>query len=345
MKRKEEAIFASSFYFKRMSKRIIGLGNALVDILTQIESDETLEKLDFGRGSMNLVGRDTHERISSFVAGLEQKMISGGSAANTVRGLARLGIPCSYIGKIGPDTLGDFMRDEMNALGIHPQLIETETPTGRCMVLISPDGERTMATFLGAAIELEHHEIMPEMFDGYDLLHIEGYLVQNHELIRQAVCKARQASLMISLDMASYNVVEENQDFLHSLVKDYVDLLFANEDEARAFTGKEPEEAVKELGEMCEIAVVKIGAQGSLVACGGTVHRIEPLPAQVVDTTGAGDLYATGFLYGLSKGLPLQECGEIGSLVAAKAIETIGPTLTPDRLDEIKTVLTKKADA
>ena len=330
-------MFPLFFYY--MSKRIIGLGNALADILTQIESDAPLEKLGFGRGSMNLVGRDTHEHISELTAGMENKVISGGSAANTIRGLARLGIPCSYIGKIGPDTVGDFMRNEMQALGVHPQLIETDTPTGRCMVLISPDGERTMATFLGAAVELAHHEIAPEMLEGYDILHIEGYLVQNHDLIREAVRKAKAAGLMISLDMASYNVVEENHTFLTGLVRDYVDLLFANEDEARVFTGKEPEEAVREIAAMCEIAVVKTGPKGSLIAVAGEITPIEAIPAKVVDTTGAGDLYATGFLYGLSLGLPLHECGEIGSLVAAKAIETIGPTLTPAGLKEILAVL------
>ena len=325
-----------------MDKCIIGLGNALADILTRIESDDILDNLGFGRGSMHLVGRDTHERISGLLSSFETKVVSGGSAANTMRGLARLGVPCSYIGKIGPDAVGDFMRNEMNSLGVHPQLIESDTPTGRCMVLISPDGERTMATFLGAAVELAPEEIGPELFDGCDILHIEGYLVQNHGLIRRAVQTAKAAGLTISLDMASYNVVEENHGFLTELVRGYVDLLFANEDEARAFTGQEPEEAVHTIGGLCNIAVVKTGAKGSLIACGDDVFAVDAAPAQVVDTTGAGDLYATGFLYGLSKGLPLRECGEIGSLVAAKAIETVGPTLTPDRLEMILTQLGKR---
>lgn len=330
------------FLFSHMNKRIIGLGNALADILTRIESDDTLEKLGFGRGSMNLVGRDIHEHISTATSGLDHTIVSGGSAANTMRGLARLGVPSSYIGKIGPDTVGDFMKNEMKSLGLHPQLIEAETPTGRCMVLISPDGERTMATFLGAAVELAPDEITPHMFDGYDILHIEGYLVQNHDLIRKAVQKAKAAGLMISLDMASYNVVEENLEFLTGLVRDYVDLVFANEEEARVFTGKEPEEAVLKIGELCKIGVVKVGEKGSLIIRDGVVTGIDAIPAEVIDTTGAGDLYATGFLYGLSKGLTLAECGAIGSLVAAKAIETIGPTLTEDRLDQIREYLNGK---
>jgi sugar/nucleoside kinase (ribokinase family) len=318
-----------------MSKRIIGLGNALADILTQIPSDDLLAELGFGRGSMHLVGRDTHERIAAATRGLEHTIVSGGSAANTVRGLARLGVPCACIGKIGPDTVGDFMENEMKTLGVRPRLIRAETPTGRCMVLVSGDGERTMATFLGAAVELMPEEIAPELFNGYDILHIEGYLVQNHELIRQAVRRAKAAGLMVSLDMASYNMVAENLEFLTELVRESVDLLFANEEEARVFTGKEPEEDVREIGKLCEIGVVKIGEKGSLVIAGGKVTRIDAVPARVVDTTGAGDLYASGFLYGISKALPLAECGRIGSLVAAGTIETVGPTLTDERLKMI----------
>ena len=322
-----------------MGKRIIGLGNALADILTRIESDLLLDELGFGRGSMNLVERNVHEKIAARTDGLDRTVIPGGSAANTVRGLGQLGVECSYIGKIGRDPVGDFMNEHMTDLGVRPQLIRSNIPTGQCMVLVSPDGERTMATFLGAAIELTGPEITPEMLTPYDILHIEGYLVQNHDLIREAVRKAKAAGLTVSLDMASYNVVEENLDFLKGLVAEYVDLLFANEDEARAFTGKEPEEAVWEIGGLCEIAVVKTGEKGSLIAHSGELIPIDPVPAQVIDTTGAGDLYATGFLYGLSEGLTLRECGDIGSLVAAKAIETIGPALTDDRLEMIKEYL------
>ena len=318
-----------------MNKRIIGLGNALADILTRIESDTLLDDLGFGRGSMHLVQREVHNRIEKLTGGLDRTVIPGGSAANTIRGLGQLGVECSYIGKIGRDPVGDFIQEQMTDLGVTPQLIRSNTPTGQCMVLVSADGERTMATFLGAAIELTGDEIEPEMLSSYDMLHIEGYLVQNHDLIRQAVQKAKAAGLTVSLDMASYNVVEENLYFLKELVAGYVDLLFANEDEARAFTGLEPKEAVREIGKLCDIAVVKTGEKGSLIACRGEVIPIEPVPARVVDTTGAGDLYATGFLYGLSKGLPLRDCGGIGSLTAAKAIETLGPTLTDDRLQII----------
>ena len=331
----------SSFFFMVMTKRVIGLGNALADILTRIETDEILNELCFGRGTMNLVDRTVHRRILELTAGLDRTIISGGSAANTMRGLARLGMPSAYIGKIGKDHIGTFMRDEMTDYDLQPRLIESETPTGQCMVLISPDGERTMATFLGAAVELTDGEITDELLSGYDVLHTEGYLVQNHELIEGLLRKAKEAGMTVSLDMASYNVVGENLEFLQGLVRDYVDILFANEEEARVFTGLEPEEAVVRMGELTDIAVVKIGAEGSLIYSGGELFRVEAFPARVVDTTGAGDLYATGFLYGWCRGMSLARCGEIGSLVAAKGIEHVGPAFTEEGVEEIKKELAR----
>ncbi len=322
-----------------MAKKIIGLGNALADILIRIPSDEVLAELGFGRGSMHLVGRETHARIGQLTDGAEATVVSGGSAANTVRGLAQLGVEASYIGKIGRDRVGEFMHDEFHSLGVRPQLIHSQTPTGQSMILVSPDGERTMATFLGAAIELAPEEITPRLFEGYDLVHIEGYLVQDHALIRRAVRTARAAGLQVSLDLASYNVVEENLDFLHELVEDQVDILFANEEEARAFTGVEPEAAAAEIARRCGIAVVKVGARGSLVCTDGERIAIEAVPAEVVDTTGAGDLYAAGFLYGLSRDYDLRRSGEIGSLVAARAIESVGTAIPEGVMQTIKKAL------
>ena len=317
------------------TKKIIGLGNALVDILIRIPADDPLEQLGFRRGSMHLVGHDVHQRIARLTDGLERTFVSGGSAANTVRGLARLGADVSYIGKIGPDEVGDFMRGEMETLGVRPQLLKSQTPTGSCMVLVSPDGERTMATFLGAAIELTPGEIVPQLFEGYDLVHIEGYLVQDHRLIRRAVEVAKAAGLLVSLDMASYNVVEENLDFLSELIKDQIDIIISNEEEAYTFTGLEPEAAARQIARSCRIAVVKTGARGSLICTDGELLTIDAVPAKVIDTTGAGDLYAAGFLYGFSRGLPLRRCGEIGSLVAAKAIEAVGPAIPENALGTI----------
>ena len=337
---KGDAIFASSFVLMTITMnpnmKIVGLGNALADVLTPIRSDRVLETLTFERGGMYLVDHAKHVEIARRTAGVERTIVSGGSAANTVRGLARLGLESAYIGKVGEDEVGRFLEEEFREYGVTPFLLHASTPTGRCMVLVSSDGERTMATYLGAAVELTDDDLLPSFYSGYDLLHIEGYLVQNHALIAGAIRKARKAGLKVSLDMASFNVVEENLEFLQGLVAEGVDILFANEEEARSFTGREPADAVREMARMCEVAIVKIGDKGSLVAAGETVYSVAARPADVVDTTGAGDLYASGFLFGLSRELPLETCGRIGSLVAAEVIAEVGPAIPEEKWPGIR---------
>jgi len=171
------------------------------------------------------------------------------------------------------------------------------------------------------------------------MLYIEGYLVQNQDLIRSAVTQAKKNFMAIALDMASYNVVEANRAFFHEIISGYVDIVFANEDEARALTGKEPAEALDELSEMCRIAVVKTGKNGSMVKYGDTVIRISPIDAVCIDTTGAGDLYAAGFLYGLANNLPIEKCGEIGSLLGGTVIQVMGAKLDEPRWEKIRTSL------
>jgi len=310
--------------------KVLGIGNALVDIMTRLKSDETLENFNLPKGSMQLVDADFSEKVNKGTDHLEKSIASGGSAANTIHGLAKMGISTGFIGKVGKDDLGIFFSEDMEKSGIHPLLQTSETPSGKAMALISPDSERTFATYLGAAVELSADDLSDELYKGYDFFHIEGYLVQNHELIERAVKLAKNNGLKVSLDMASYNVVDDNLEFLQMIVKDYVDIVFANEEEARSFTGKEPEEAIHIFGKLCEIAVVKIGKEGSLVKKGDTLFSVDSINANSVDTTGAGDLYASGFLFGLIRGLPLDICGKTGSILAGKTIEVIGPKMNED---------------
>ena len=204
------------------------------------------------------------------------------------------------------------------------------------MALVSPDTERTFAVHLGAAIEMVPEDINQDHFTPYKYFHIEGYLVQNHSLIEKALKLAKSSGLKVSLDLASYNVVEANLDFLKRMVKDYVDIVFANEEEAKAFTGKEPEEALEILASMTEIAIVKIGSKGSLIKSKEKVYRLGVIKVNSIDTTGAGDLYASGILYGLTKGLSLDKCGEIGAVLSGKVIEVIGPKMPKETWSEIK---------
>lgn len=316
--------------------KVLGIGNALVDIMTKLPDDLILEKFLLKKGSMQLSDREFAEKINQATSKFEKSQSSGGSAANAIHGLANLGAATGYIGKVGNDEFGEFFSSDMRENNIEPIMLKSKTDTGRAIALVSPDSERTFATYLGAAVELSENDLNAEQFKGYQYLHIEGYLVQNHALMNKAARLAKANNMKISIDMASYNVVNENIDFFKKYVKDYVDIIFANEDESKAFTGKSPEEALNELAEYCEIAVVKIGKKGSLVKNNGKTYIIEPFKANSIDTTGAGDLYASGFLYGLVNNMPMDKCGRIGSLCASKVIEVIGSKMKPETWDYIK---------
>lgn len=304
--------------------KILGMGNALVDIMTQLNDDSILKRFKLPKGSMTLVDSEMSTYLHNETVGLPKQKTSGGSAANTIHGLAHLGAETSFVGKIGTDELGIFFKKDMKNNGINPILYNSMTETGRAVALVSPDSERTFATYLGAAVELSALDLSADIFKGNDFFYIEGYLVQNRDLISKALRLAKHSGIKTCFDLASYNIVAENVDFLKEIISENVDIVFANEEEAKALTGKAPEEALNELAKMCEIAVVKIGEKGSLIKSGSEVHRVQARQAASIDTTGAGDLYSAGFLYGLGSGYSLDKAGEIGSILAARVIEIIG---------------------
>jgi sugar/nucleoside kinase (ribokinase family) len=305
-------------------KSVLGMGNALVDILAVTGDDSLLAKYGLPKGSMQHVVQQTANSVYDELKPLSPSVVTGGSAANTVYGTARLGLPTGFLGKVGRDELGDFYNADLESNGIKSLLLRSSASTGRAMVIITPDSERTFAVYLGAAVELSPKEITPAIFDGYDYFHIEGYLIQDHALIETAMRTAKSKGKLISLDLASYNVVDENREFLQSLVKDYADIVFANEEEAKSFTGETPERALGVIAGMCDIAVVKVGARGSLVQSGNSVFSVAADAARPVDLTGAGDLYASGFLYALAQGQSLETCAKTGTVCASEVIQVIG---------------------
>ena len=315
---------------------VLGLGNALVDLIFQIDDDEILNEFFLPKGSMTLVDSKKAKKILNATESFQYEIAAGGSASNTIDGLAKLGIQSGYIGKIGKDKYGDLFKNELLSKHIHPNLLYGQNPTGTAITLLSKDAERTFATYLGAAVEMEAGELNEKQFIGYSFFHIEGYLVQNHDLILKAVYLAKKVGLTISIDMASFTTVEANRDFLLDIVKEYVNIVFANGEEARSFTGEEPENAAKIISEYCDIAVVKIGKEGSIIHKGSNNIIIPGIKAELKDTTGAGDLYAAGFLYGLSKGYDLAHSGKIGSLLGGKVIEVYGARLKDQSWSGIK---------
>lgn len=323
---------------KQDMKSILGIGNALTDILAVLPDDSFLREYHLPKGSMQHVDMATGDTIWNALKPLGVKYVAGGSAANTIVCTSIFGMPSSFIGKVGDDELGSLFKSDQEQYGVNSMLLKGTHSSGRSMVFVSgANAERTFAVYLGAALELVPDDLKPEYFEGHDYFHIEGYLVQNQFLVRRAVELAKAAGCLISIDMASYNVVESNNSFLHDIVENYVDIVFANETEAKAFTGlADPRESLEEISRLCKIAVVKVGKDGSWVKSGDEVYFIDAKPAKPVDATGAGDTYAAGFLYAHSLDMPLDVCGEIGSIIAAKVVEIIGTKIDIPRWRDAK---------
>ena len=322
-------------------KKILGIGSALVDILTQIPGENILNGLNLPKGGMVYVDAATSIKIGESLKQYGSKMAAGGSAANTASGLAKLGVETGFLSKIGEDEVGRFFEKEMLDTSVKPQLLLSETPSGRVQAIVTPDGERTFATCLGAAAEMCADDITPELFAGWDILYVEGYLVANPTMLDKAIATAKAAGLKIAIDMASYNVVEESRDYFMQLIENHVDYVFANEREAFALTGMELLQALDFIASRCEIAVVKVGAKGAYVKSGNDMATIAPIKANVVDTTGAGDMWAAGFLAGFVKGKSLEQCGQMGAIVAANVIEVIGPKMDAARWEKIHAAILK----
>ncbi len=322
-------------------KRILGIGNALVDIMTLIEGDYILQEFKLPKGSMQLVDREKSEGVKAATEIFPRTLTSGGSAANTIHGLAMLGADTGFIGSIGRDETGDFFESDMKKAGVNTLLIRRNSVTGTAVALISHDSERTFATHLGAAVELTADDLKPMLFEGYDILYLEGYLINNFPLIETACKIAMENKMLVALDLASYNVVEENLDAFKKIVREYVDILFANEQEAKAFTGLEPEKALSVLSDLCEIVILKVGVEGSWLKRENELIKVSAFPVDCIDTTGAGDLYAAGFLYGFARDLDLERSGIIGSLIAGKLIEIVGARMDKEKFSEIKEEIIK----
>jgi sugar/nucleoside kinase (ribokinase family) len=319
--------------------QILGIGNALVDVMTLIDNDNILEKFSLPKGSMQLVDSQKSALIKKGTTDFKRNLVSGGSAANTIHGLAMLGAKTGFIGSIGKDDTGDFFENDMKKAGVTTYLSRRNSDTGTAVALISPGSERTFATHLGAAVELEANDIDEAYFTDYNILYMEGYLIINKPLVETACKIARKNNMKIALDLASYNVVDAKLSDFKEIIEKYVDIVFANEEEAKSFTGLNPDDALNRISELCDIAVIKIGKEGSLVKRGEEVIKIGTIPVECIDTTGAGDLYASGFLYGYAKGLSLETCGLYGSVLAGHVIEIVGARMDEARWKRIMTRL------
>lgn len=308
----------------------------MVDVLLKLDTDHTLKEIGIQKGAMDMIGRDQMIAIRQTQERLEKSEAPGGSVCNTMRAMAHLGAEVGFIGKIGDDAVGRFYEKAVREAGVTPYFVRTSGESGSCTVLISPDGERTMGTFLGPAATLRPDEIREEVLARYQCVYIEGYLIVNEPLVRTTMQKAKKLGLKVALDLSNFNIVNAFKGLLEELIPAYVDILFSNESEAQAFTGKTPGEAVKELSRMVDISVVTLGKEGALVGSRGVFCQVPAEGGKPVDTTGAGDNFAAGFLYGQSVGATLEQSARIGSLLAGHVIDVVGPEIPAYEWEQIK---------
>lgn len=319
--------------------RIVGLGSALVDILVH-ESDRFIRRIGVEKGGMTLVDMPTLESVLKQVS-TRPRVVPGGSACNTAVGVGQLGGNARFVGKRGSDDTGQFFYKALIERAVEPLLRVSTLPTGRVLSIITPDAQRTMLTCLGASADTQPAEITPECFTDSAIVHMEGYLLFNPDLMIASLQAAKRAGAWISLDLASFTVVDQSKAILDDIIREYVDILMANEDEALAYTGVEDEmQALAQLARHARIAVLKVGARGSFIQAGARVYRIPALgPGMAVDTTGAGDLWASGFLYGLVNGFDHETSGRLASACGYEVCQVIGANIPAEGWMRIRNTL------
>ena len=309
---------------------LIGVGNPIMDLLAHVDDAFLAAHVAGAKGGMVLVDGEDIAALVRQVGG-NVALQPGGSAANTTLGAARLGVRTTYLGKIGGDlTAEQYYANFVAAGGDGSRFKRAALPNGRCLSLVTPAGQRPLRTHLGAAMTLAPGESTAADFRGARHAHLEGYLLFNPALADRVIQTARDAGCTLSLDLASFEVVNAARDWIFNQLRLGVDVVFANEDEAAALFQRrdEYENFARELAGFGGIAAVKLGKDGAWIAQGRDLHRIAPVQAErVVDTTGAGDSWAAGFLYGYLRGAPLPAAGAVGSLLGAETVQHLGAAI------------------
>jgi sugar/nucleoside kinase (ribokinase family) len=305
---------------------IAGVGAALVDLLVE-ESDPFVTAMGSDKGGMTLVELLTIESALKKTQA-PVKVVPGGSACNTMVGIGNLGGKARMIGRLGRDELGKAFLEGMVKAKVDHRIRHADIPTGRVLSVVTPDSQRTMFTYLGASSLLGPEDVTLEDLAGVGTIYLEGYLLFNRPVVEKLMSLARQTKAKIVLDLGSYQVVEICRDFLDEIIGG-VDIVLANEDEAKAYTGMGESESLEILAGKVETAVVKIGKKGALLAQGKKRIQVDAHLVKALDTTGAGDLWASGFLYGLSQDLGLENAARLGCKVGSEVVQVMGAVI-PD---------------
>ena len=312
--------------------KVLGMGNALVDIMIRIEDESIFAEFELEKGGMRLVDGDTVGSVIKKLQHLPAEKAPGGSAANTINGVSNLGMETGFIGKVADDEFGAVFAADMKTVGVdfRSGAPDSSVPTGRCIIAVTPDAQRTMNTFLGISTQLSFSDLDSDIISAGAVLYLEGYLFDRDEAkdaFRKAAAVAHAYGRVVSLTLSDSFCVDRHRADFQSLVRNDIDVLFANEDELKSlYETADFDEAVELLRRDCHIAAVTRSEKGSVVVTRDDIHTVPAAPvASVVDTTGAGDLFAAGFLRGLTQGKDLTSCARIGAIAAAEVISHVGP--------------------
>jgi len=311
-----------------MSFSVVGLGNALMDALVLLDSDVLLEEESLNKGIMHPVGHKRWMEVYQKISAEKVSLQTGGSCANTIATLGLMGAKVSYCGHVGNDDFGKVYTEQLQTACGHHSLAFGAGATGKCLSLVSPDAERTMLTDLGTSVELPNIQHFVPQIQASQLLYSTGYLLLGDPMksrLEEAITIARQANVPFAFDVADPFVVNATKQTMTSLIREHADIIFLNEEEAKAMTGKEvATDAINELKDICDTVVVKLGAKGSVVFSRGEHANADVYRVNAVDTTGAGDSFAAGFLYGWTQGWTLERSMKLASRIAAETVSQLG---------------------
>ena len=323
---------------------VYGIGNPLIDVLVSVSDDE-LKNLGLYKGTMNLITLDKRLDLTEFIKTKKPSFSCGGSCPNTVITLSALGVETTLAGKVGTDEYGTIYRDRLQALGVHDNLaVSQANVTGSSIILITPDSERTMNTYLGANRDFCPDDVIESEVAKADFFQFTGYMwdTQNQmEAIRKTLDIARRNNVVVSFDIADPFAVGRYHDAFLELIEKHCDIVFANKEEARMlFDNYDPYECCKSMGKLCETAIVKNGKKGSFISHRRKIYEIPVQgPETPVDTTGAGDTYAAGFLYGLCNGMDVEKSGNVASALAGQIIKQVGAQFSEEKIPDLKQMI------
>lgn len=316
-----------------MKHEVLGIGAPFLDHVIHV-TDEYLALHGNQKGGMQPVDLLTFRKIIE-ESGVPVSLSAGGSSANTIKGLSKLGHSCALAGKIGKDDAGKAFLERIKHYGITPFLLPTDTPTGQIVCLVTPDKQRTFRDYLGAAQEMRGADLKPHFFEEVKLVHIEGYSLMYEDLPLTAMKMAKEAGALVSFDMASFEIADLYQKETFHLLENHVDIFFANVDETYALTRLPPDKGCAVLKEKCKIAVVLVGKAGCWIGHENELIHCLAYPVEPVDTTGAGDLFAAGFLHGYLLGKPLHVCAHYGALTASEVVQVIGAEIPDETWEKL----------